>query len=148
MEICASSLRGSDSPELDKKNKKVVKVWTKQEDKLLLEGIAKYGSKNSWDKIAIMIPGRNRKQCREHFINKFNNIRHRPWTSEEDNEILTRRKEFGNRWTQIATFLDGRSPNDVKNRFFGRLKYQITNELKQNALSVFKPMDHSLFCVI
>ena len=43
------------------------------------------------------------------------------WTTEEDQAILDGR-QAGNTWGAIAATTPGRAPNDVKNRFNGRLK--------------------------
>ena len=39
-----------------------------------------------------------------------------PWTEEEDKTIMSMVKEFGFRWTLIASKLEGRSDSSVRNR--------------------------------
>ncbi|EDR23773.1 transcription factor MYB90, putative, partial [Entamoeba dispar SAW760] len=109
------------SSEPEKVKKKVVRIWTTREEMLLIEGIKRYGI-NNWEEVASMVPTRTKKQCRERYLNNNESIYHRPWSQEEDNLILQKRKEIGNKWTIIASYLEGRSPNDVKNHFFGRLQ--------------------------
>ena len=142
--------------------KKVMHPWEPSEDSLLLAAIEKYGESN-WAEIAECIPNRNRKQCKERYIN---NLMHknnkRPWTVEEDEIILSKRLEFGNKWSKIAPFLVERSPNNVKNRFFGHLKKFVDGEeskeehsshvsfssvLDHQNLSVFTPVDRSVYVV-
>ena len=41
----------------------------------------------------------------------------KPWTAEEDEIILSQQKIVGNKWAYISRLLDGRTHNDVKNRW-------------------------------
>lgn len=41
-----------------------------------------------------------------------------PWTEEEDNLLVIKAQELGQKWTKLSTFFKGRSDIDVKNRFF------------------------------
>ena len=143
--------------------KKVMHPWDTTEDTLLLNAIARYGE-NNWSEIAECLPNRNRKQCKERYIN---NLMHknnkRPWTQEEDNIILSKRMEYGNKWSKISMFLIERSPNNVKNRFFGHLKKFVENEyshdgvessvvsgssVEHSHLSVFTPVNKADYCVV
>ncbi|ELP90560.1 hypothetical protein EIN_020090 [Entamoeba invadens IP1] len=40
------------------------------------------------------------------------------WTPEEDKILLDKQQVLGNKWKLISTFLPGRAPNSVKNRYF------------------------------
>eukprot|EP00948_MAST-09A_sp_MAST-9A-sp1_P002277 g2277.t1 len=90
--------------------------WTKDEDDTIIrcvnEGITK------WSEIAESIPGRIGKQCRERWFNHLDpKIKKGAWSKEEDTILLTEQKKLGNRWCKIASFLEGRSENAVKNRW-------------------------------
>ena len=61
---------------------------------------------------------RNGKQCRERWVNFLNpNIRRDPFTVEEDLIILEKRLNIGNKWSEIIKDMEGRTENNVKNRF-------------------------------
>lgn len=66
---------------------------------------------------------RQGKQCRERWINFLSpEIRREPWQPDEDLLLLTKQKEIGNQWAQIAKEINGRTENQVKNRFNSMLK--------------------------
>ena len=45
------------------------------------------------------------------------NIRRDPFTVEEDLIILEKRLNIGNKWSEIIKDMEGRTENNVKNRF-------------------------------
>ena len=61
---------------------------------------------------------RTGKQCRERYYNHLREgIKKGYWTPEEDELIKRFHAELGGCWTHIATILDGRTGNAVKNRW-------------------------------
>lgn len=59
--------------------------------------------------MATLLPGRNRKQCRERFYNQINPaIRKGDWSAEEDALLARLHAEHGNRWAEIAKHVPGR----------------------------------------
>jgi hypothetical protein len=77
-----------------------------------------YGTTN-WQDIAVHLPGRNARQCRERWSNYINpNLLKTEWTESEDDILLRTYREIGPKWFMIASFLPGRSKNSVKNRYF------------------------------
>eukprot|EP01155_Anaeramoeba_flamelloides_P028140 Anaeramoba_flamelloidesa831940_24.p1 GENE.a831940_24~~a831940_24.p1 ORF type:complete len:218 (-),score=43.61 a831940_24:39-692(-) len=95
--------------------------WSMEEDLLLTNAVKKY--KSSWPKIALVVEGRTPKQCRERWKNQLDpSLNHGPWTKEEDEILIQKHKELGNKWSQIKRLLPGRSDNMIKNRWNSTLR--------------------------
>ncbi|OWZ04172.1 Myb-like DNA-binding protein [Phytophthora megakarya] len=90
--------------------------WSFEEDSTL-EQMVLQGC-HSWGEVAAHIPGRTAKQCRERWRNHLDpSINKSPFTPEEDTMIQEGFEKMGNRWTQIAELLPGRTEDAVKLRW-------------------------------
>ena len=68
--------------------------------------------------IANQIEGRTAKQCRERWCNHLDpSIVKGNWTELEDELIIQKQKEWGNKWSKISKLLLGRTENAVKVRW-------------------------------
>jgi hypothetical protein len=87
-----------------------------------------------WAEAAAVL-GRPAKRCRERFINHLDpSIRKDPWTFREDTTLFQMQRRIGNRWTQIALALPGRTQNQIKNRFHSSAKKKFEEaESKSNS---------------
>lgn len=104
-----------DSLQIQKSNKK---SWHSDEDAQLIELVNQFGTTGSWTLIASRMENRSGKQCRERYNNHLAPVvKKGNWTKEEDLLIVSLQKELGNHWSKIASHLDGRSDNSVKNRW-------------------------------
>jgi hypothetical protein len=78
-----------------------------------------------WDAIAKRLPGRTARQCRERWANYLSPaIRSDPWTEEEDRMLIEKVNVLYFAWSAIAHAFNGRSDNDIKNRWYSHLKYE------------------------
>ncbi|KAL4101683.1 hypothetical protein PRIC1_005432 [Phytophthora ramorum] len=90
--------------------------WSVEEDAMLMEMMLK--GYDNWRQVSNSIPGRTAKQCRERWRNRLDpSINKSPFTEEEDDAIQQAYEKYGNRWTQIAELLPGRTEDAVKLRW-------------------------------
>jgi hypothetical protein len=91
--------------------------FLKAEDDLLRCLVDKYGEAN-WNVISSFMNRRNARQCRERYKNYLSpQFRNTPWTPAEDELLVSKVREIGQRWSVIAKLFEGRSDVNVKNRW-------------------------------
>ncbi|XP_022956965.1 transcription factor MYB124-like isoform X1 [Cucurbita moschata] len=100
-----------------KKKERHIVSWTQQEDDILREQINQHGTEN-WAIIASKFKDKTTRQCRRRWYTYLNSdFKKGGWSPEEDLLLCEAQKIFGNRWTEIAKVVSGRTDNAVKNRF-------------------------------
>lgn len=101
------------------------RTFCKEEDTRLVYLVNHYGKKD-WKKIAEFMPFRSLRQCKERYEGYLApNIVHDKFSPEEDMLIIEKYNEIGPKWTKISKFLDGRSGNQIKNRYNIYLKDKV-----------------------
>ena len=107
----------------------------KQRDKFSLEEDVKLryivsliGTKN-WKLVAFHMKTKNVRQCRDRWKNYLSpSLNNSLWTPQEDEIIREKYAQFGPRWHIIGQFLNGRSPNAIRNRLKQLIKIPIPND--------------------
>ncbi|KAJ6771701.1 MYB PROTEIN-RELATED [Salix koriyanagi] len=107
---------GNHEEESHKKERHIV-TWTQLEDDILRQQISLNGTEN-WAIIASKFKDKTTRQCRRRWYTYLNSdFKKGGWSPEEDMLLCEAQKIFGNRWTEIAKVVSGRTDNAVKNRF-------------------------------
>ncbi|XP_040991369.1 transcription factor DUO1 [Juglans microcarpa x Juglans regia] len=98
--------------------------WKAEEDEVLLNHVKKYGPRD-WSSIRSKgLLQRTGKSCRLRWVNKLRpNLKNGcKFSLEEERVVIELQAQFGNKWAKIATYLPGRTDNDVKNFWSSRQK--------------------------
>ena len=90
-----------------------------QDEDALLRRLVDLNGAHHWELIAASMPGRTARQCRDRFANYLMpQLNNGPWTEDEDRILALKYGEFGPHWSLIVPFLNGRSSNAIKNRWY------------------------------
>ncbi|KAM1048705.1 hypothetical protein ACFX15_027306 [Malus domestica] len=98
--------------------------WKAEEDEVLLNHVKKCGPRD-WSSIRSKgLLQRTGKSCRLRWVNKLRpNLKNGcKFSVEEERVVIELQAQFGNKWARIATYLPGRTDNDVKNFWSSRQK--------------------------
>ena len=110
--------------------------WNSIEDEILLKIVNSRGAK-AWSGIAKELNAmihdgakvRQGRHCRERWYNHVDpGLIKGNWSTEEDDLLVKLHSEHGNRWSEIAKHLRGRTENSVKNRFKSMTKKKGIND--------------------
>ncbi|OHT06995.1 DNA-binding protein eta2 [Tritrichomonas foetus] len=107
--------------------------FTEVEDQKLRELVGQFGARR-WRQIAMCLPGRTARQCRDRYCNYLSpDFYNGEWTDQEDQLLIEKYQELGSQWTKLAVFFPGKNANNIKNRWNYRVSRLVQNETTQNS---------------
>ncbi|XP_060170091.1 transcription factor GAMYB-like [Lycium barbarum] len=109
--------------------------WSKAEDAILMDYVAKHGAGN-WREVQKQSGlARCGKSCRLRWANHLRpDLKKCALTPEEECRIIELHAKMGNKWSKMAAELPGRSDNEIKNYWNAKLKRQ-----RRAGLSMYPP---------
>ncbi|KAI3452820.1 hypothetical protein Pfo_009483 [Paulownia fortunei] len=134
-----SSITDANNGEVPKQKERHIVSWSQEEDDILREQIRVHGTEN-WAIIASKFKDKTTRQCRRRWFTYLNSdFKKGGWSPEEDMLLCEAQKIFGNRWTEIAKVVSGRTDNAVKNRFTTLCKKRAKREAlaKENSTTSY-----------
>eukprot|EP01018_Ginkgo_biloba_P012706 Gb_09998 [translate_table: standard] len=126
--------------------------WMPEEDEVLLEYVRQYGARD-WSSIRSkgLLP-RTGKSCRLRWVNKLQLTSKGPFplgrsgckfSPEEEKLVVEMQAKLGNKWAKIASYLQGRTDNDVKN-FWSTRQKRIMRATQQHPMGQSASTDSSM----
>ncbi|CAN1267283.1 Transcription factor LAF1 [Linum perenne] len=111
-------------------------LWSPEEDHRLRSYIVKHGH-GCWSSVPINAGlQRNGKSCRLRWINYLRpGVKRGMFSSDEDETILALHRALGNKWSQMAQHLSGRTDNEIKNHWHSCLKKKLDDTNNQQCVS-------------
>ncbi|KAL2242631.1 myb-related protein Myb4-like [Sesamum indicum] len=103
--------------------------WSPEEDKILVDHIRKHGHANwrALPKQAGLL--RCGKSCRLRWTNYLRpDVKRGNFSKEEEETIINLHEMLGNRWSEIAASLPGRTDNEIKNVWHSCLKKRLKDD--------------------
>jgi hypothetical protein len=118
----------SDHPSAPPKQAAHRRSFSPEEDAIIIHSV--YINRcGGWETIARRLSCRTARQCRDRWMNYLSpTVRTDPWTESEDRLLLRQVNQIGFRWSVIAHCFNGRSDNDIKNRWYSHLKYETVRD--------------------
>lgn len=107
-------------------------AFSDKEDEQLKKLVQIHGE-HDWKVISNALGTRSPRQCRERYRNYLMpGIENGPWTTEEENLLISKFNEIGPRWTVLTQYFPTRSEINIKNRWAALSKRMKSRQNSQN----------------
>jgi hypothetical protein len=124
-----------------KKQRKLKDSFSKEEDKIILDFVKRNGPKEI-PKLISKLPKRTSRQIREHYRLYLDpNVKHTPFSNEENKMLLNLMSIFGKKWSKIALEITGRTDVQLKYQFkklTGKNVITIPQSMNKNGINTFQ----------
>ena len=102
---------------MNEPKKRTNRKFSHEEDQKLKDLVKQYGE-HAWEEIALLMNGRNTRQCKDRWVYYLSpRVSNEPWTDEEDEKLIRLTKQLNGKWVQIAKRFKGRNDTQIKNRW-------------------------------
>jgi hypothetical protein len=79
------------------------------------------------------LTNRTPKNCRDRYVNFLDPfLNQAPWNPGEDDLFLELIEKFGKKWAQISTYMNHRSPGNLKNRWHKHLRIKFEEKMDES----------------
>lgn len=96
------------------------KIWTKEEDQILINFVKSTNTHN-WKKVAAILKNKTPQQCSYRFNKIYTQKDLQKWTRNEDILIVELIEKFGLDWDKIKTYFPNRKKEEISERYFKKL---------------------------
>jgi hypothetical protein len=113
----ADSMESLSSTQQTADGKRSKHKFTADEDTLIRQLVDQHGTKQ-WDVITRFLPNRTSRQVRDrwkHYLSP--QVILRPWSLDEDRQLLRMTAQLGPQWSTLMKFFPGRTDVNLKNRW-------------------------------
>ncbi|KAG9137839.1 hypothetical protein Leryth_027526 [Lithospermum erythrorhizon] len=109
-------------------------AWSPEEDQKLFAQITQFGTRN-WTQIPKAAGlSRSGKSCRLRWLNYLRpGLKRGNFTTEEIIIVMQSHELLGNKWSKIASFLPGRTDNEIKNFWHTYIRKSIKSDMPKNS---------------
>ncbi|CAM6101939.1 unnamed protein product [Calypogeia fissa] len=118
-------------------------TFSEQEDEFLRELVKRHGTKK-WHIISAKMHNKTPRECRKRWRTYLHMCMNKSsWSEEEDRLLIEGHNAYGNRWTEIAKMVPGRTDNAVKNRYNALCKKRSRRPGKSASLNGMPALQNS-----